>query len=41
MEEATKISKQGLQVFFVNGNKPQRIIDAVKRKKFYGTLFRG
>ena len=41
VEEATKISKKGLQVFFVNGNKPQRIIDAVKRKKFYGTLFRG
>jgi len=38
--EATKISKNGLKVFFVNGNKPQRILDAVKRKKFQGTLFR-
>jgi isopentenyl phosphate kinase len=28
-------------VFFVNGNKPERIVDAVKRKKFHGTLFKG
>jgi len=41
VEEATKISKKGLNVFFVNGNKPERIIDAVKRKKFQGTLFKG
>ncbi len=41
VEEASKISKMGLNVFFVNGNKPQRIVDAVKRKKFEGTLFRG
>lgn len=41
IEEATKISKAGLDVFFVNGNKPQRIVDAIKRKKFEGTLFRG
>ncbi|HSG74266.1 MAG TPA: isopentenyl phosphate kinase [Nitrosopumilaceae archaeon] len=41
IEEASKISKMGLNVFFVNGNKPQRIADAVKRKKFEGTLFRG
>ena len=41
VEEATKISNLGQSVFFVNGNKPQRIIDAVKRKKFEGTLFRG
>lgn len=41
LEEATKISKLSLDVFFVNGNKPQRIVDAIKRKKFEGTLFRG
>ncbi len=41
VDEANKISMMGLNVFFVNGNKPQRIIDAVKRKKFEGTLFRG
>jgi len=39
--EASKISKMGLRVFFVNGNKPERIVNAVKRKKFHGTLFRG
>jgi len=38
--EATKISSSGLKVFFVNGNKPQRITDAVSGKKFEGTLFR-
>jgi len=41
LEEATKISRLGLDVFFVNGNKPQRIVDAIKRKKFEGTLFQG
>jgi len=39
IEEASKISKMGLNVFFVNGNKPQRLVDAIKRKKFEGTLF--
>jgi len=38
--EAVKMSKFGLKVFFVNGNKPQRIVDAVSGKKFEGTLFR-
>jgi isopentenyl phosphate kinase len=38
--EAAKMSKSGLKVFFVNGNKPQRIVDAVSGKKFEGTLFR-
>ena len=41
VEEASKISKMGLKVFFVNGNKPERIINAVNRNKFEGTLFRG
>ena len=40
VEEAIKISKNGINVFFVNGNKPERILDAVKRKKFHGTLVR-
>ena len=39
--ESLKISKMGVNVFFVNGNKPQRIIRAVMDKKFKGTLFRG
>jgi isopentenyl phosphate kinase len=41
VDEATKISKNGMNVFFVNGNKPERIVDAIKRKKFQGTLFKG
>lgn len=41
VEEALKISKYGLNVFFVNGNKPERIVKAIKKKKFEGTLFRG
>lgn len=41
VEEATKISKMGLNVFFVNGNKPDRIVKAVKKSKFEGTLFKG
>ena len=38
--EATKMSKSGLKVFFINGNKPQRIASAISGKKFEGTLFR-
>jgi isopentenyl phosphate kinase len=41
VEEATKISKMGMNVFFVNGNKSERIVKAVKNRKFEGTLFRG
>jgi isopentenyl phosphate kinase len=41
LKEASEISRLGLDVFFVNGNKPQRIVDAIKKKKFEGTLFRG
>jgi isopentenyl phosphate kinase len=41
VEEAFKISKMGLKVFFTNGNKPDRIINAIKRNRFEGTLFRG
>lgn len=40
VEEATRISKMGLDVFFVNGNKPERITSAAKGK-FEGTRFRG
>lgn len=39
VSEAANISKMGLKVFFVNGNKPERIVNAVNRKKFEGTLF--
>ena len=38
--EANNMAKAGLKVFFVNGNKPKRISDAVSGKRFEGTLFR-
>ena len=41
VEEASKIAKMGINVFFVNGNKPERIVKAVKNRTFEGTLFRG
>jgi isopentenyl phosphate kinase len=41
VEEAVKISKTGIDVFFVNGNKPERIVKAVKNRSFEGTLFKG
>ncbi|MCA9828354.1 MAG: gamma-glutamyl kinase [Nitrosopumilus sp.] len=41
VEEASKISKMGMNVFFTNGNKPERIVKAVKNRTFEGTLFRG
>ena len=40
VEEASKISRVGINVFFVNGNKPERIVKAIKNGKFEGTLFR-
>ena len=41
IKEATMISKDGVNVFLVNGNKPERIVNAIKGKKFEGTVFRG
>ncbi|MGB0855511.1 MAG: isopentenyl phosphate kinase [Nitrosopumilus sp.] len=41
VQEAIKISKMGMNVFFVNGNKPKQIVKAIKNRKFEGTLFRG
>ncbi|MFQ5441023.1 MAG: isopentenyl phosphate kinase [Nitrosopumilaceae archaeon] len=41
VEEASKIAKFGVNVFFVNGNKSERIVKAVKNRKYEGTLFRG
>ena len=41
VEEATRISKMGLKVFFANGNKPERIINAIQKNRFEGTVFRG
>jgi isopentenyl phosphate kinase len=41
VQEAANISKMGLKVFFVNGNRPERIVNSVSKSKFEGTLFRG
>ena len=41
VQEATRIAQDGIAVFLVNGNKPERIKEAVKNKRFEGTLFRG
>jgi len=41
VEEASKIAKMGMNVFFANGNKPVRIVKAVKNRTCEGTLFRG
>lgn len=41
IKEAIIISKLGTDVFFVNGNKPERILKAINGKGFEGTLFRG
>ncbi len=39
IKEATCMTRN-TSVFFVNGNMPQRIVDAINGKKFEGTLFR-
>lgn len=41
IQEASKISRMGLRVFFANGNRPERIANAVNRSVFEGTLFGG
>jgi isopentenyl phosphate kinase len=41
VEEATVIAKNGMNVFFVNGNKSERIVKAIKNRKYERTLFRG
>lgn len=41
VEEALRISDNGTDVFFVNGNKPDRIIRAALQGSFQGTLFQG
>jgi isopentenyl phosphate kinase len=41
VEEAMVIAKMGTDVFFVNGNKPKRIVNAIKGRKFEGTVFKG
>ncbi|MDI1495554.1 MAG: Amino acid kinase [Cenarchaeum symbiont of Oopsacas minuta] len=41
VKEAKKISCAGTDVYFVNGNKPERIIAAIRGKKFPCTKFGG
>lgn len=41
IREAANISKNGTDVFFVNGNFPKRIVNAISSKNFEGTIFRG
>ena len=41
IKEAFSISKRGTDVFFVNGNIPKRITNAINGKSFEGTIFRG
>ena len=41
IKEAMMMSKSGIDVFLVNGNKPERIVNAINGKNFEGTLFRG
>ena len=41
IKEAFDISKNGTDVFFVNGNAPKRITNAINGKSFEGTIFRG
>lgn len=41
IKEAFSISKGGTDVFFVNGNIPKRITNAINGKSFEGTIFRG
>ena len=41
VEEAIKISKMGMNVFFVNGKNPERIVKAIQNREFKGTMFKG
>ena len=41
VKSAKEIAKNGVDVFFVNGFKPSRILQAINHDKFKGTIFRG
>ncbi|MEO9277176.1 MAG: isopentenyl phosphate kinase [Nitrososphaera sp.] len=40
IQEARVISKNGIEVFFVNGKFPNRIVNAINGRGFEGTIFR-
>ncbi len=41
IKEAINISRNGTDVFFVNGRFPKKIVNAINGKSFEGTIFRG
>ena len=41
IQESFKIAKHGIDVFFVNGLKPERVLKALKGQRVYGTRIRG
>lgn len=41
VKEATEIARLGIDVAFVNGGHPRRVLEAATHKKFKGTLFVG
>jgi isopentenyl phosphate kinase len=41
VDEATKIAKMGMNVIFLNGLDPIQIENAIKNKRFKGTIFKG
>jgi len=41
LAESARIARAGIDVFVVNGNRPGRIADAVRGKRYHGTLIRG
>ena len=41
VQSAKEIARNGIDVFFVNGFKPTRLLQAMKHDKFKGTIFRG
>lgn len=41
LAESSRIARAGTDVFIVNGNAPERIVDAVKRRRYRGTIIRG
>lgn len=41
LSESARIARGGTDVFIVNGNAPERIVDAVKRRRYRGTIIKG
>lgn len=41
LAESARIARAGIDVFVVNGNRPDRMIDAARGRRYRGTLIRG